>query len=137
MADVTSIRSDTIPGQMARGVQVLKKSYSLAADLADNGDTIALFTVPVGAKWDIVGAKMAVSATLGASATVRLRANRAGSATNLTAATTAGGASVVTDAAQSTVPFSAQGGDVIELLVGGADFSGAATADVTLFYRPR
>ncbi|MCR5870673.1 MULTISPECIES: hypothetical protein [unclassified Sphingomonas] len=131
MANVTSYRNDTIP-QLSRGLSVISKSVTLAADAADNADTIEIFTVPVGENFRLFDASLKVGGTLGASCTVQLRANRGGTRTVLTAATTAGGASKVTGAAQTTVPFDLASGDIIELLVGGADIAASAAVEVDL-----
>jgi hypothetical protein len=131
MANVTTLRNDALPIQSTSAARI-SKAISLASDAADNADTIEVFGFPPDAHGKIVEAYLRTSATLGASCTLQLRINRGGNRTNLTAATTAGGASKVTGAAQTGVPFEIQGGDIIELLVGGADISAAATATIDL-----
>lgn len=138
MAVISDLRDDSLPS-IATGVSVLQKVLAIAADQANNADRIEVFEVPVSAEKRLVGAQVRTSATLGAGTTLQLRVNRDGVFTNVTAATTAAVASKVTDVAQADMPFDLEGGDIIELLVGGADISAAATVTVDLFIadRPR
>ena len=138
MATVSTLRNDSLPS-IATGVAAIQKVLALAADAADSGDQIEVMEFPVSTEKRLVGAQVRTSGTLGASCTLQLRVNRDGSFTTLTAATTAGGASKVTDVAQAGMPFDLEAGDIIELLVGGADISAAATVKVDLFVadRPR
>ncbi|SKB49763.1 hypothetical protein [Sphingopyxis flava] len=131
MANVTTLRDDSLPILSSAAARI-SKVVSLASDAADSGDTIEIFGFPTTARGKIVDAQLRVSATLGASCTVQLRVNRGGSSTAITAATTAGGASKVTGVAQASVPFEIQGGDIVELVVAGADIAAAATASVDL-----
>ena len=131
MANVTTLRDDSLPILSTSAARV-SKVISLASDAANSADTIEVFGFPPDARGKIVEAYLRTSATLGASCTIQLRINRGGSRTTLTAATTAGGASKVSGVAQAGVPFEIQGGDIVELLVGGADIAAAATATIDL-----
>jgi hypothetical protein len=84
-----------------------------AAAAADN---ITLLTFPNAGR--IVNAHLKVPATLGASVVLKMQKNSGGTRTDLTVATTAATAGVVTSATIGPVDFAA--GDTIELLVSGA-----------------
>lgn len=129
MATVTSFRNDDLP-QADIGVRHVKKTISVVNGSANNGDQINVFGFAPDFKGRLIYAVLRTSATLGASATVQLRLNRSGVYTVLTAATTAGAASKATDVAQAGVPMDVQGGDILELLVGGANIT--AAADITV-----
>lgn len=93
-----------------------------------NGDNIQLFTIQRNCR--MLEADLKTLATLGATATVKLQRNRSGTRIDLTGATTAGGASVVNSTTIGNVDLLA--GDIIELLVGGANISAAAGVEVDL-----
>lgn len=131
MANNTTFRNDSFPVQ-STGAFRISKTLALPASGIVNADTIEVIGFPPDFKGKLIEAYLRTSATLGASATIQLRVNRGGSRTVVSAATTAGGASKVTGVAQAGLPFDLQAGDIVELLVGGADISGAATATVDL-----
>lgn len=107
---------------------ILRDTFALAATIADNGDTVQLYQLPRAGL--IVNAWLKLSATLGASATMQLQVGTVASRSNVTIATTAGGASTVSNATLGMIPFAAD--DYIFLLSGGADTSAAASAIVEL-----
>lgn len=131
MATITSLQNDSIP-QTDIKVSVLKKELSLTNGVAAVGDQINVWKVPAGAKYRLYDAVLNVSASLGAGATVQARVNRSGVFTTITAASTAAAASKVDGAAQLGIPMDLVGGDIVELLVGGAGITAAATATVDL-----
>lgn len=131
MATVTDLQDNAFPSWNS-GIASIQKVLAFSSTQAGNGDQVNVLEVPPGAKKRLTRATLRTSGTLGAGCTVQLRVNRGGSFTVLTAATTAASASKVSDAAQAGVPFDLQGGDIIELLVGGADVAAAATVTVDL-----
>lgn len=131
MANNTTLRNDAIPAQ-STGAFRISKTLALPSSGVLNADTVEVFGFPPDFRGKIVEIYLRTSATLGASATVQARLNRGGSRTVISAATTAGGASKVTGVAQAGLPYELQGGDIVELLVGGADISSAATATVDI-----
>lgn len=94
---------------------------SLASDAADNGDDISLMNIPAGMV--PMGVIYNISATLGASCTSQLRVGT----TAITAATTAGGADTEQQNAYVAPSTSVT---TLNLLIGGADITGAAVATV-------
>lgn len=129
MATITDLQDNAFPSYNS-GIASIQKVLSFSSSQADNGDQVNVLQVPPGAKKRLTRAVVRTSGTLGASCTVQLRVNRDSSYTVLTAATAAGAASKVTDVAQAGVPFDLEGGDIVELLIGGADVT--AAADVTV-----
>lgn len=129
MATISTYRNDVLPS-VDQDVYHVQKSVALPASGVNNADAVEVFKFPVVAKCRIINCVVRAAATLGVSATVQARVNRGGVFTTLTAATSAGAASKVDASAQVGVPFTVQGGDVIELLVGGANVSSAATVTV-------
>lgn len=93
-----------------------------------NGDNVQVLTIQRNAR--LLNSHVVAKATLGAGATVKLQRNRAGARVDLTVATTAGGASVVNSA--TIGPLDLLAGDIIELLVGGANVSAAADVEIDL-----
>jgi hypothetical protein len=95
---------------------------------ANNGDLIEVFTVGRNAR--CVGADVNAKGTLGAGCTVKLQRYRPSDTTtsDLTIATTAGGPSLVTGA--TIGPQDILAGDIIQLLVGGANVGAAAAIEV-------
>ena len=81
-----------------------------------NGDRQVLFTAPHAMR--VSAAHLRVPATLGASVVCKLQKNSATVYTDLTAATTAATAGVVTSA--GLLPLDMAAGDTVELLVAGA-----------------
>lgn len=136
MATVTSLQSNSTPSYNSAAGSI-QKVLAFTNAIAASGDQVNVLQVPPGAKKRLFAAALRVSATLGAGCTLQLRVNRSGVFTVLTAATTAGAAGKVTDVAQTTVPFDLEGGDIVELLVGGANVAAAATVTVDLLISDR
>lgn len=136
MATVTSLQNDVLP-QHDTDIDDLKKVVALTNGIAANGDQINVWKVPIGSKYRLLNAILNVSATLGAGATIQGRVNRSGVFTVITAASTAAAASKVDSAAQLGVPMDLVGGDIVELLVGGANITAAATATIDLILAPQ
>lgn len=136
MATISSLKDDTLPSYNS-GVASVQKKLALTNGIAAAADAIEVFEVPLGDKMRLNSAVLRTSATLGTGATLQARVNRGGVFTTITAATAAGAASKVDSSAQAGVPFDLEGGDVIELLVGGANITAAATATVDLFVSDR
>lgn len=107
---------------------ILRRSVTFAATGIANGDNVQLLTI--GRNCRLFNSFLVTSATLGAGATLQLQRNRGGTRVNLTAATTAGGASVVNG--DTIGPVDLQSGDIIEALVGGANVAASATVSVDL-----
>lgn len=135
MATVSTYRNDALP-TIEQDVQHIQKVLAIPNAAANNADAIEVFKFPLSVKGRIVHAILRTSATLGAGCTLQLRVNRSGVYTVITAATTAGAASKVDGSAQAGVPFTVQGGDVIEALVGGANVGAAATVTVDFGFAP-
>lgn len=128
MATVTTYLTSSLltPGQDV-GAGILTKKLTLAAGPA-SGDNIQLFTVSRNCRMS--AAHLRVAGTLGASCTIKLQKNTGGTRSDLTIATTAAGASVVSSATIGCIDLVA--GDIIELLVGGASVGTGAAVEVDL-----
>lgn len=115
MAAVTDykIAAGALPSRVA-ALTTITREIPLSNGLASQNDTIELFDLPEGFR--VVGGRLGHTASLGASATAQLKQGSA----NLTAATTAGGASDVqvsgaapaVDAADRTVAVTIAGAGV-------------------------
>jgi len=133
MANITSIKKVMAAPAIEIGEAfTFSHTFTLAADLADDTDTIEFFELPD--YYEIIDANLDVEGTLGASCTLQLQHYNGTTATAITAATTAGGA--------SAVPFNgeilnAASGDVIRGLVAGADFAAATTCTVSITAKKR
>lgn len=138
MATNTTFRDDTTPS-WDDDLSNLSRTVTLPSSGISNGDAVQLWQVPYGSKLRLYDAVLNVAATLGASATLQARVNRGGVYTAITAASTAGGASKTTGAAQTGIPMNLLGGDVVELLVGGANITASASVslDVLLNTQPK
>lgn len=103
-------------------------NFSIPDNAAASGDRITLMQMERDGV--IFSGQFAVAATLGASCTVQLQHSTADDAThtNLTGATTAGGA----DREQLTRAIRFSKGDLISLLVGGADVTEPAALELDL-----
>ena len=132
MAAVTSFRNDSMPMQ-SPGSFAIKKAITVVNGSANNADTIDIMKVAPGQKYRLTSAIVRASASLGAGATVQLRV--AGNA--VTGATTAGAASKVDSISNALVPLDVSGGDLIDLLVGGANITAGATITVDLEFTAR
>lgn len=104
----------------------LSFSFASVAAEAANGDRIQLCTIQQAHR--LFQSYLRASATLGANCTLKLQRDRAGVYTDLTAATTAGGASLVSGILVG--PLDLLPGDILVLLVGGADIAAVATVEV-------
>lgn len=124
MAVVSTFLNDT-PSQTSKVSSIITRKFTVASGSANNADNIAVHTIPIGVNLRLTEADIKHDATLGASATLKLQVNRGGTRTDLTVATTAGGASHASSGSVATMPFDLQGGDVIEALVGGANITAA------------
>jgi hypothetical protein len=131
MAVVTTfLTASTAQPILDTGLYCVTKKFTAPATGANNADNLQL--IPILRAGRLVTTHLNVKGTLGASATVKAQKNSGGTRTDLTIATTAGGASLVTSATIGPVDVIA--GDIIELLVGGANISAAAAVelDITL-----
>lgn len=132
MAQVSDFRDDAMPS-INTGVMHVQKVIAVVSGSADNADTIDVMAIAPSQKVRLVSASVRTSATLGASATVQLRA--AGVA--VTTATAAGAASKVDSDSDADVPKDLDGGDLIDLLVGGANITAPADITVDLLFAAR
>lgn len=130
MVEVTSVQvpDRLVPQKDSAEAFAISLDVAISATEADNGDTITILEFQRDGV--LLAGRFNVDATLGASATVRARINDGSSPVNITAATTAGGADVEALSAPGIFRFNA--GDKLELLVGGADISGAANVEIDL-----
>ncbi len=110
------------------GAFTITRVLPIASGAASNADNITVLTIGRNAR--LTMAFLRNSATLGASCTLKMQRNRGGTRTDLTVATTAGSASVVSGITLGPVDLLA--GDIIELLVGGANIGAAASVEVDL-----
>ncbi len=129
---VNSTLLDNTIAQQDRSIKVIRRQVALPASGISNGDNVQIYQFPVGLPGRIISASLVVDATLGASATVKAQIYNGSTRSDLTSATTAGGASKVTSSATTNVPYDLSGGEIAELLVGGANISGAANATLIL-----
>lgn len=129
MAVITSIAVPaTVMPQLDVGVYPVRHVFSISSTLADSGDLVKLFTFQrAGVLHQVNGA---TSATLGASATIKLAVGTDGSTTDVTGATTAGSAQKINGNTVGPIAFAA--GDSLYGIIGGADVSSAATLTVDL-----
>jgi hypothetical protein len=132
MAEVTSKRDDSLPS-INTGLYHVQKVISVASGDANSGDSVDVLGIAPGQKVFLHRASIRTSASLGASATVQLLANGVA----VTSATTAGAASKVDSDSDSDVPLALDGGELIALLVGGANITASATITVDLVFSAR
>lgn len=112
------------PDRVAANTTIYWEITTPASGIA-SADLIDITTLPAGVK--VVDAWVQAAATLGASCTVKLQIN----GSDVTGATTAGGASLVRMTAQPAINASAL---TIRLLVGGAAIAAAARLTVVVNY---
>lgn len=124
----TFLTSTTSQPILDTGVYVVTKKFTAPATGVSNADNLQL--IPILRNGRLIAAHLNAKGTLGAGATLKLQRNSGGTRTDLTIATTAGGASYVTGATLGPVDVLA--GDVIEALVGGANVSAAAAVEVDI-----
>ncbi len=110
------------------GAFTITRVMAIASGAAASGDNITVLTMGRNARLN--QSFLRNGGTLGASCTLKLQRNRGGTRTDLTVATTAGSASVVSGITIGPVDLLA--GDIIEMLVGGANIGAAATVEVDL-----
>ena len=127
---VALLLASTVTPMVDVSVYNLNVRPALTAGIANNGDQIEVATILRDGR--MTAADLRAVASLGAGATVQLQRYRASdnSTVNLTAATVAGGASYVNSNAIGPVDLKA--GDVIQLLVGGANITAASVVEVDL-----
>lgn len=129
MADVTTYKASSLLNKVVEvAAFIWPTSYAIASAAANNGDRVQLLTVTRNMR--VFNSILSASATLGASCTIKLQRDRAGVYTDMTVATTAGGASIVTGVTLGAIDLAV--GDVLTLLVGGANIGGAATVTLDL-----
>ena len=122
MADINNhAYTGSVPDNCSRPVW-FKVAITAASTMADNGESVLVFNLPAGHIFVVDG--FGHSATLGASCTAQLRVGT----TAITAATTAGGASSV--GANGAAHAMSSSSQEVNILIGGADTSGAATIHV-------
>lgn len=132
MAEVTSFRKDAMPA-INSGIVHVQKVLSVINGSAALADTITVMALAPKAKMFLDRGVVRTSGTLGAGATVQLRA----AGTAVTPATTAAAASKVDSDTDADVPMALSGLDKIDLLVGGAGITAAATITVDLYFSAR
>ena len=129
MADVNNVLKAKVLNRLMEVYAFLQTyAFALTSGIANNGDRIRLIQVTRAMR--VFQSFLSVSATLGASATVQLQRDRAGVYTNMTVATTAGGASIVSSITLGAIDLAVD--DYVVLLVGGANITAAATATVDM-----
>lgn len=125
--NTTYLTSSLLTPAQDVGAGILTKKFTLAAGPA-SGDNVQLFTVSRNCRMSVAFLKAV--GTLGASCTAKLQKNTSGSRSDLTIATTAGGASVVNNSTIGCVDLVA--GDIIEILIGGASVGTGSAVEVDL-----
>jgi hypothetical protein len=135
MAQVTSFR-DKSSKLVNTGLQHRQFKLALVNGSANNGDNIEVRKFALEPS-RIHRVSVRASASLGAGATIAAQINNAGTRTSLTGATTAGGASKVDSDASANAPYDLVGGETLELVVGGANITSAATVLVDVYSSPR
>lgn len=129
MANITTkLRSTLLNRMLPVGTYVDTIKLVTANALAAIGDRVQLLTITRNTR--LIQAIMSVDATLGAACTIQLQIDRSGVYTNVTLATTAGGASVVNSTTLGA--FDLLEGDVLSLLVGGAGIAAIANIAIDL-----
>lgn len=129
MADLTQFADSSV---VQVNTQALSRRFNIAlpASGVANGDNIQVHTFARGGK--LVEVLVTTDGSLGASATLTARLNRNGTRTVLTSSTTAGAVSQGNPYAVPAVPILIQAGDILELLVGGANVTAAANVAVDI-----
>ena len=129
MADVNSVLKAKVLNRLMEVYAFLQTyAFALTSGIANNGDRIRLIQVTRAMR--VFQSFLSVSATLGASATVQLQRDRAGVYTNMTVATSAGAASIVSSITLGAIDLAVD--DYVVLLVGGANITAAATVTVDM-----
>lgn len=114
--------------QLDVGAFHVQKSFAIPATVGANGDLVKLMTF--GRAGTIVKFDAALSATLGANATMKFAVGDGTTNVDLTSATTAGAASKVNGNTIGPIDYAA--GASLYAIIGGADVSAAATLKVNL-----
>ena len=124
-----AIRNNLVP-MVEVGLFAITNRFTTPTSGINNNQSILILTVP--RPYRLYGLHLNVSASLGASATLRARRFDGTTGTFVTPATTAGGPSYVT---MNVAPINFQTGQFLELVVGGANISAAAEVTVDALYQ--
>jgi hypothetical protein len=136
MADITKhLLASTLTPQHEVQAYTVTLKRSLAANDAAQDDSIQLMTIGQNARINGACTFLKTSATLGASATAKLQRNRDGTRVDLTIATTAGSAGIVSGVTKGCLDLLA--GDIIEVLIAGAGQSAAADIEVDMLLQSK
>lgn len=134
MANVTTLLRSSLLNKIVEVAAFLwNGTFALTNGIAANGDRIQLFTVTRNMR--VIHSILNVDATLGAGATLKLQRDRSGVYVDLTVATTAGAASIVTGITLGAIDLAE--GDIVTALVGGANITAAANANVDLLVQSK
>lgn len=136
MAQYTTARNDAEP---SFSQLLLHRRFIIAVPatgIALN-DNIEVHGFTPGLKSRLHKVSVAVSATLGAGATLTAQINNAGTRTAVAPATTAAAAGRVDSDTTMSLPYDLIGGEVLELAATGAAPTAAATATVDIYVSPR
>jgi hypothetical protein len=136
MAQVASLRSDKLPS-ISHGIQHIQKVLALTNGIANSGDNIEVMGFPPGLKSRLHRVSVRQSATLGAGATLTAQVFDGTTHTAITGATTAAAASKVDSDSDIDIPMDLNGGERLELNVGGANITAGATVTVDIYVAPR
>ena len=127
MAVITTLADSTVL-QVNTQVSSRRLVLPFPASGISNGDNVQVHAFPrLGKLSEVI---VTTDGSLGAGATVVAQLNRNGSRTTLTTATTAAAASQGTSYSIKEVPIAILAGDILELLVGGANVTAAANVTV-------
>jgi hypothetical protein len=134
MADIATNKINALHTKSVEGGGLfsINTSFSITTGGGDSGDVLEILDMPMDCR--IVDAIQSVSATLGASCTVRLRHDDGSTQTNICPASTAGGADVDR---MSIAGLNVSKGDEIDLVIGGANIGATATISVDLICQAR
>lgn len=136
MAQYTAARNDAEPS-FAQVLMHRRFIIAVPSSGISLNDNIEVHGFTPGLKGRLHKVSVAVSGTLGASATLTAQINNAGTRTAVAPATTAGAAGRVDSDTTASLPYDLSGGEVLELAVTGAAPSAAATATVDIYVSPR
>jgi|GWRWMinimDraft_5_1066013.scaffolds.fasta_scaffold02055_5 hypothetical protein len=129
MADINNLQKAKVLNRLAEVYAFLQTyAFSFVSATAANGDRVRLIQVTRAMR--VFQSFLSVSATLGASCTIQLQRDRAGVYTNMTVATTAGAASIVSSITLGAIDLAVD--DYVVVLVGGANITAAATVTVDM-----
>ena len=129
MAKITSVLTPAVLAKTVDvGLFVLSQSVIIPSGVV-NGDSIQVVAIPAGLR--LVDAHLGQPATIGAAATAKLQKNalNADVRTDITGATTAGGADYER---MSAAPQDLAATDVVEILIGGGNPTAGTILNVDL-----